>query len=1691
MVPVRRGMYLWQFDQPLQGFADLLKDPAKTTQYLQMNHLTNASQLVNALYLKDGKQSQEIAPKRVIDLNDSLVNQILTMMNPEGLFMKLLSEPLDKLQINDRMPKEFKDNFFEMDGKPNRKWLDAAKIAAIHFESILSAYPHELNRKELEKYDIHPELNNDLTPFEEGVIQSAAIQHLASALRRVMGVSQNNQASERQFDSFFMPLAVEVASAMKKSGLIYEKKVQVIDTNREPSEVSILVASEDYQGIFRPKASIILSLLDPTLKNSWSTTPLPAKVTVARTSISVTKQQEQTIKNENQKASKLNLPFIGALAALGGEEGIATLKQGLLPNETNRLLFNIKDYVSKKGQVISDRLAFDKLFEIGSANLDSDWNDLNLYNSNVALKNGRTMQEGAATQQNNKLTRQIEVNLTSLSNDLTDPKLLDTWKWVLAHNLGVSTSKGQVNLEQVDKALQFVEKALNPDNKFNRVLNALVQTPAKDILQKKNEAEQENNQDDLLEFIQAFNKEIPGLKIDNFDMGLNALVEMIRYVKASDADRKNFRSYITCEIDGINDGPANINMMYGMIMGPFTEKKILNAFRTGNYLGLRTKSQDVLTPNTSASKLTGTQGEDLHAEVAGRRIVEYFLQRIVQANKERNLKNKLENSSIRSQAELQISLSRNLFSILKYLGWVELANSNSDVNLNIKKEDIPKEYLGWEIDITPNFDEVVEETSKSIFTKNFGFSLEKITELPKEFPFKFTREFSKKLTTIIPYGSEIKGSTAQLTDLILSEVYTKISETLQKIVLDQSTPRERLQLHLLLTDIYSLLRYTYKNDLGFIKSTAIPEELFTAFSKIIPNKNELQDQSWHLQRGTNFLIKGEDRDSIRTDIRNFSLTKEGFEQLRDVLIPLLGAPAQYAVNEALGHDGMKGSRVITTIGYLINTLAQGAEAKERELAKGDLANLTGNKLYQAEQKINSVAPNFRFASGAQAIINKTEFQDQDPIYENPETKIVAYPSRGIRASAGVSAGPLVTQAVGDASMVQYASSELQKANINTLQVFDGIYSDISSILQAGEILNKASNHAQQQRIFNTMYRKIISVGKNLKNQGWTKKDDPFEAFVDCLSNLAAGYGIDGKSSKQSLDFQGNVYNLLEKLSQDNAFEPSLFNLRESYRKQKQDRKLSPQAQKMKMEDAVNDFISQIKALKVNEDLQKEVLNKLPKTIHHMSGVESNFVDGSSLSLEEANTLLKEVNSLQKVPFKSFADLLSAYMNRLVDDSFESYAKEQKLTAKDIQNWKQFTKRDKGNTGYRSIEDERSFALINDRIQLKQSRGELNQNQYSGSKVFNTSSIDKAVRLFAKQSGQENLLTAIYRKAVKSLPKDTRLTLIGSIGALPKEVQGQFANKQQVGLFTVKDGIPHIYIVDKGTKLDLYDPKNMETLFHEVLHVPFATTIHQFKEDPAKLIPEQRQALENLEALLNDFMNTNAWNEEIIPESLTRLRQILSEIEDPAERLDESLAYILTNRRIYEDLQKYHLKNAEAHSKRFGQLIGRLVKAAVNTWKKILNIITGSPLDSVMDSDSQLSLFKMKPMDFLGLYGANTLVLLEAEPQVTPRTRREQLKRLEGTTRAAVYDPFFMRADFKNIQNYLASVVRVNEQFKLFVKKGVNATKERLDLIADEKAKENYQKYLNLRNSFKNYAKSFTSYSDKFSDLALGLMRRLC
>ena len=1640
MVPVRRGMYLWQFDKPLQGFSDLLKNQNQMTNYLKMNHLTNASQLVNALYLKNG-EPQEITPKRVIEHKDPLVNQILTMLNPEGLFMKLLSEPLDHLQINDRMPKEFKDNFFEMDGKPNQKWLDAAKIAAVHFESILSAYPHQLNQQELEKFDIHPELNNDLTPFEDGVITSAAIQHLASALRRVMGVAQNNQSSEREFDSFFMPLAVEVASAMKQSGLIYEKKVQVIDTNRELTEISILVASDDYQGIFRPKASIILSLLDPTLKNSWSTALLPAKVTVARTSIPVTKQQEQTIKNENQKASKLNTPYISALAALGGEEGIASLKQGLLPTETNRLLFNVKDYVSKKGQVISDRLAFDKLFEIGSANLDSDWNELNLYNSNVALKNGRTMQEGAATQQNNRLIRQIEVNLTSTANDLTDPKLLDIWKWVLAHNLGVSTSKEQVNFEQVDKALQFVEKALDPDNKFNKVLNALVQTPAKDILQKKNGAEQKANQNDLLEFIQAFNKENDDLKIDSFDMGLNALVEMIRYVKASDADRKNFRSYITCEIDGINDGPANINMMYGMIMGPFTEQKIRNAFRTGNYLGLRTKSQDVMTPDTLASKVTGTQGEDLHAEVAGHRIVDAFLRRVIQANKEQALSDTAANFAIRTQAKTQVRLTRALFNLLKTVGWIE--------------------------DIDPNF------------------NLENLKEIPKEAPFKFVRDVSKKLTTIIPYGSEVKGSTTQLTDLVLSEIYTKISNLLQKIAVDQATVSEKLQVRTALASLEELMKYRYLNDQGFVKSTASIEDLTTAFTKNIPSKEYLQDQSWHLQLGTNFLIKGKDKESIRQDIRNFSLTMEGFEQLRDVLIPLLGAPAQYAVNEALGHDGMKGSQVITILGYLINTLAQGAEAKERSLAKGDLANLTGNKLYQAEQKINSVAPNFRFTSGAQAIINKTEFQDQDPIYENPETKIAAYPSRGIRASAGVSAGPLVTQAIGDASMVQYASPLLQKAKINTLQVYDGIYSDISSILQVGTLLNQASNRAQQQKIFNTMYRKIDSVGKNLMKFGWSKKKNSFDAFIDCLSNLAAGYSIDGTSSEQALNFQKNVYDLLEKISQGDSFEPSLFKLREAYRKREQNRKLSPKAQKMKMEDAIHDFINQIKALKINEDLQKEAINRIPKTIHHMSGVESNFVVGTPLLVEEANNLLKEVNKLiPKNPFKSFADLLSAYMNRLVDDQFKEYAKVNELSAEEVQNWKRFTKRDKGNTGYRSIEDNQVFDLINERMKTKPFK--IKFSSRSGIKAYSTSSIDKAIRLFAKKSGQENLLSAIYRKALKHLPKETKITLVGSIQALPKEVQGQFTNKQQVGLFILKNGIPHIYLVDQGTKSNLYDPKNMETLFHEVLHASLAIALNQFKTDPSKLTQDQREALENLEALLNEFMDTNAWNEEIVPESLTRLRQILSEIKDPAERLDESLAYILTNRRIYEDLQKYHLKSAEAHSKRFGQLIGRLVKAAVNTWKKILNIITGSPLNSAMDSDSQLSLFNMKPMDFLGLYGANTLVLLEAEPQVTPRTRREQLKRLEGTTRAAINDPLFVRPSFKNIKSYLTSNALINERFSGFTR-GFNKPANLKEI--NKRIDETIKKYSDLRDSIYGYAKSLNSYAHEFSDLVLGLMRR--
>lgn len=1666
--PVRRPIHIWNGDSPLKVISNLLNgDKEAIGNFLRMNNQTNAGSLIKQLFNKEDKYTVDTTS--TVYKDTSLIAKLRTMLNPDGYVQKRLSEAI-KFTKKDNMPKAFKDAFFDIDGKVDKKLEEISRIAAVHYLSILSSYPHELTRDELERKNIDEKIFEDPTiDLSKGVIDSSAIQHLATTLRKIMGVNAANTASQKDVNDFFLTWATEITSGMLKNRFLISKTVIVKDKNNKEKKLQLLTPILNYRNLFQNKSDIVLALLDPTLKNSWHTEPVPAKRTVSGTNIPNTAAQQKVIEEHNKKPVKLNTYLLSALAAIGGEEGFNALKNQMNPtSDYNARFFNVKDRISKVGQRISDRLAFDKMFEILYANQGKNLNRLSFYNSYVALKNGRIMQEGAATQQSNKLLRQLENSLTTNTKDLADPTKLKLWKTVIAQKLGASTAKELLDIKSVDTVLNFVKQAVN-SAKYKSTFDALLTTNPENLLTVENTSQTDQVRTGLVNFINEFNQYAKDnnvkLSIGNFDEALNAALEMIRYERASEAERKEFDSRVALEIDGINDGPSTINMMYGMVMGYFTPQLIENAYRTGNFIGLDTTSQKALSSqNTLASMITGAEGKDLHARVSEEAIVRNFLMRAIEFVKESKLTDY--ESGRKEQGKQGIQQVKQFYNLMKDIGWI--------------------------IEFDPNFD------------------ITKITELPKNPPFKFDREISKKLTTIIPYGSEVRGSTEQIVDFVMGKIAETISESVQKQYREGLTKAEEDKIERMMSAIRSFLEIDYRNTEGFVKSGQKIENLTTAFSTEIPKKEDLK--GWTVKEGTQLLTNLNDPSKDNQDIRNFSLTDAGKEQLIRNFMVLFGEPAQYAVNEVLGNAGMRGSRVVTASGYVLNVLSQGLEILKNKYAQGSIDNLTGNVRYKASKDIEAVGPNFKLSSGAQVIVRKTRFNDADDIvYQDPDTGLTAHASTPSIDSAGVSTSPLLTQASGDASTVMFAYGDIVKTGLNVNQVFDGLYGDIDTIIQLGSILNKASNKAQRQRIFEMINKRYKAVGEKLVSLKITDIKDPFEAIQKCVINLAQGKLINGEEASgnevlKSRDLTQDINSFVERIENLDQFEPSLYIVRENNKnnvssntqadtkglKTKEDKKQIEANIEENIRKGLSKLFDRLQVMQINERIQKAVIDGLPKTIHHMSGIESNYVEGTPLTETEADELLKRINERYKFnPFKNFSSLISAYMNTLAENYYEDHKKELEHDfGSQLDKWRKLTNRDKGNEGFMMLTDEMSFNLMAERLPFKEAPKLRSQNNNFRSLPVYKNQLKKAFKLMQKRSKKGAVVLALYKRISQLLPENTDICIAGSYRALPADLQQVFKNSAFKGLFTVRDGKPTIYIISSDPRnLDITLDGNLETLFHEAIHATVSTLIQDYYKEGKSLTDNQKNAIKNLEELLDDFMDTNVWTGEIVPSSISRLRDILSEIKDPAERLDEALAYILSNEQIFEDMGKYTLKSEQAN-KRKASLLSTLVQAAKNALNSLLKIITGSALDSAVKGKTDLdNILGNKVSNFINYFGANTLVLISEERTKPRKTRKDQIERITGTVRAARADAFLTRFPTKDIQDYIkasASLASVSDALK---KKGALASTSNVRSVVSQKAQEDANKLQEVRQKLFGYLKSYVTNPDDVVDLAVQFMRR--
>lgn len=1549
---VKRSFHTWNTNKDVaDNLLDIIKDDTSLRNFLSANKFTNTNSVISSLFTNaKGKLDTSDSGNKVFFEFDTVANQIRSMIGKDSAFREEFENNIYPLvaELNGNEPEGFKNNFEDSD-----TLRGIALIATVDFIARMRAYPAPFSEAFMDKEGINPlyQEPNFLALSAQGVESNLALQSFATGLRKIMGVAKVNDASSKEVDEYFGTLASKLVAGLQKSGIISIKTLPVKDRvydeeakdwifrTREFKQISV---HKDYSKLFGAKAAILTELIDPNFKNTLHRTPPKAKNTVAHTEYKVTKPVQDTIQKLNDTAHTFTTAA-GAYASIGGHKGFTEL-MGNSVNDNLRLRSSFKDYESKKGQELSREQGFNSAIEAVIAGLK------NIYFSNVALKNGRFMQEGAATFQNNKILRSM-LTVGTKAVDLTDKALKDLFYLTLAQNLGepvnkkhfetteendsVSAKEKAEMLEKVDKTLEVVRVNFY-NSKYSDALNALVNTKSKDLATN-NFEDTKANREALKEFLQVLNSE--GAYPVNNPQSFAALVEMVRYVKAEEAKTlNNFTPELLCEIDGINDGPSYINAVCTRAISPFTSNWVKNAAKTGYYIGVDTTSQDIANSKSEAKDLMKINHPDFHAEVAHEKITEYFLSRLIAS---------------RDNA-LAFKTMKNVLTFFRAIGWVD---GNIGDALNLTK--LPKD---------------------------------------KKYPIEFARDISKKLVTVIPYGSKPRGSMEQVLDLALREFYSLISENINAIYQQETELKDS-------EDIFasSTKAPGFKNGISFEEGMNILKNLFlVGYSKgkfeTIPEQNiaiftesfntnpypiqsefhntKFSSNQWEVKRG---LVVHE-KEKEATDIRNFYVTPEGIKHLVSILVPTFGEPAQAAVVDVIGRDGMQAAAYPAALAGILTFLEQGliklvADSK----GDGSLEGFTQNALHKLIQEGRKLGSYFEFDSGTQAIVRKEYFKDENYLYEDPVTGLKFRPSTASLGSAEVAGGPLTVQAMGDASMILY----LMKTIVDEVtQVYDGVYSPINSINNVGTLANKASFKAQNQKVYGSLWERVQTVGQYLINKGYAKNSStPEEAITECLQNLASNKYLDGRTipntNTSDNTLVSDIERYLKSLDDTGDFEPDIIKQEQNKAFSKQQKSLGFNAKSL-VSKQMGELFHRGKMMSMNEQVKTEVMKKVPMTVHHMSASKSTYKAGNPLSVAEASNLLKAVNDLLNLDENSkysWSELMEAYLN-IKAIQYVNNSKD--FSEADKTAWAEFVHLNKGLTVNSYLPDN-IIKTIDDAFKnASESNQKINEIKYQ---THGKKAAIKALSLIKNKSGNSAIFNTLFGKLLALVPENTKIHIVSDVSGLP----GKINSKNQLGAFRyAPDGTPILYIVDRDGDLNLFGEKNLETLCHEIIHSVISAMLHDYFKDKntKNLTDTQKQAIENLDKLLDDFLDASLWEDDgNLPEAVINLRTLLSNVKDPAQRLDESLAYMFTNDEIFTYLStaKFDEGKSHVHHRNWEKILNKLIFAAKTLWSRLIGIVSGSAAESLIVNIREREAKYVKDYHtFIELYGLNTVGLLNDE-----------------------------------------------------------------------------------------------------------------
>lgn len=490
-------------------------------------------------------------------------------------------------------------NFIEVENgetRYNRSIAAQATMAAIQW-ALVSAQ----NTGRVDSEAIHESLGLEdetlpddiLERLSQGSTVADAKTTLADTLQRFMGVEHNTEAPHGHARAVLEGFAAELIKAMEASGFITRDNVDVSQYVGEGRQFTRLIphkwnTDNKVHPLNRyPELLEEAVVVEPEQHVFYGDVKIPVSQTMRHNRrVKLTKKTKQAIKNMQDQAYFLNLPFADIINGLDFDHLAKLLGEDLPRDENQRkALYNAEDLKSRESRNMLLEGAFEEfrnilaqMKDVAEAEGISLGQVIKKYKV-AAISNNRFMLLGSHNPQASKLMRELIMPTWHTMDLVNNQDHINGFMQAMAQALGIKVH--QKSLEtNIREAQALLEGDLAP---AIGVLSSWLQGRDSESVLSGKAIDRPFPVDD-------FRAALDPTGIPSTPLTIMALVEWTRFNQASDSEKAAFKTPIYLESDGMTNGPFN---SIGILSTDFIRPEDIDNMRRGGlHLGEEAKTSD-------------------------------------------------------------------------------------------------------------------------------------------------------------------------------------------------------------------------------------------------------------------------------------------------------------------------------------------------------------------------------------------------------------------------------------------------------------------------------------------------------------------------------------------------------------------------------------------------------------------------------------------------------------------------------------------------------------------------------------------------------------------------------------------------------------------------------------------------------------------------------------------------------------------------------------------------------------------------------------------------------------------------------------------------------------------------------------------------------------------------------------------